>query len=289
MSKYPKIRKYLRNIENELIDINLSLKKSILREIEEHLNEKVEDAKKSKKISKISSSEIDSILKDFGEPKEIAIEYRRQLSEERMSPRRKKGSKKKRIMVILIFIFLMSSILIPIFNVLWLTNDEGNNYKELQDNIIYPGIGLKNIQVGDTLDKIIEVYGEPEDSAEGSNTIGLSYREKKGMNFLLRKESEKIIEIRFNSGFDGQLENGLKIGSELDEVLNKSFGALKTVQANVNETQLTLNGTDKVLYEQIIDGNINAYKFIDAKKGILYWFDTDKKVSQIVVYKPFGN
>ena len=265
------------------------MKRSIIQEIREHLHEKIEDIRNSKNISKLSSKEIENILNDFGEPKEISNEYRRQLSEERMPTRRKKESPKKRIIVIIIFIFLMSSILIPIFNILWLTEEDGNDDIELQDNIIYPGIGIKNIQVGDALDKIIEVYGEPEDRAEGSNTIWLSYSEKTGMDFLLRKETEKIIEIRFNSGFNGQHENGLKIGSALDEVLNKSSGAIITVQSNSSETQLNVNGTDKVLYEKIVDGNVVAYKFVDAKKGILYWFDTDKKVTQIVVYKPFDN
>jgi hypothetical protein len=44
-------------------------------------------------------------------------------------------------------------------------------------------------------------------------------------------------------------------------------------------------GTDRVLYEQVIDGNITAYKYIDAERGILYWFNLNKELTQIVVFK----
>ncbi len=287
VKEYPKIRKYLMTIENELTEIEPRLKKSIIQEIRGHLYEKVEDLKKSKNILKLTSKQIENILKDFGEPKEISNEYLRQLSEERLSSHRKGGLTRKSIIAIIIIILLVISLLIPFFNIINVTDDNGNEGKIQTDTTIYPGIGLKNIQIGDGYDKIIDIYGEPENKVVGTNTIGLSYNEQNGMDFLLRKETEKIIEIRFNLGYEGTLENGIKIGSDLEEVLNKSSGVIKTIQANVTETQFTLNGTDRVLYEEIIDGDVVAYKFVDAKRGILYWFNKDKKVTQIVVFDSF--
>ena len=47
-------------------------------------------------------------------------------------------------------------------------------------------------------------------------------------------------------------------------------------------------GSDRVLYKQIREGELSSYKFYDRKRGILYWFDRDKKATQIVVFRPHG-
>lgn len=182
----------------------------------------------------------------------------------------------------------MSSILIPIFNILWLSDEDGDDDEEQHDIIIYPGKGLINIQIGDDLDKIKEEFGEPEEIVDANKNTWVSYNKKLGIDFLLNKTTTKIKEIRFNTGFTGQLENGISLNSNLNDVLNGSGGAQTTVQVNYSEYQQTSDGYDRVLYELIDENNIvTNCKFIDSKQGILYWFDTDKKVTQIVVFRAF--
>jgi hypothetical protein len=278
----------LKNIESELGDIDPKLKRSIILEIREHLNEKIEDIRSSKNIPKLSPKQIEIILNDFGEPKEISNEYRRQLSEERITTRRKKESPKRRIIVIIIFIFLMSSILIPIFNILWISDDDGDDNDDQDENIIYPGHGLVNIKIGDDLDKIKEEFGEPEEIVDTDQYTWVSYNVKLSIDFLINKTTTKIKEIRFNTGFTGQLENGISFKSNLNDVLNSSGGALNTIQVNYTDYQQSSSGYDRVLYELVDENSIvTNCKFIDSKQGILYWFDSDKKVSQIVVFRAF--
>ena len=70
--------------------------------------------------------------------------------------------------------------------------------------------------------------------------------------------------------------------------MNLSGGENKTVQISANDTLNLSHGSYRVLYEIVDDGNNTvSYKFIDAKKGILYWFDLDGKSTQIVVFDPY--
>ena len=275
------IKNYLKSIEKELIDINEKIKKSIIQEISEHLDEKIEDVKKSKKVSELSPKRLRKILEEFGEPQEIAGEYRRQLSEELIAVRGTKKSSKKQVIASIIALCVVLTLILVIFTVVDI-NDEKKD-----DKTIIPGKGLEVIQVGDDLDEVKDVFGEPEYIVDSNELIWVSYRYEKGIDFLISNTTDKIVEIRFNSGFNGALANEISIGSILDDVLNESGGAKNTVQANLTETTNVLLGSDRVLYEQIYKGNLTAYKFVDAKKGILYWFDLDKTVTQIVVFRPY--
>jgi hypothetical protein len=275
MSEFAEIKSYIKKIQNELGEIDDNLKKSIIQDIEEHLNEKIEQSRKANN-GKISQDNISKILSDFGEPREIANEYRQQLSEEiQPSPYKKKIPLKKMIFTLVVIMIVVSLIFIY-FRLP--AEDEDNN-------TIYEGKGLDSIQIDDNLDEIINQYGEPEDRIDSESYIWISYKGTEGLDFLLSKPNEKIVEIRFNQRFTGSLSNGISIGSHLDEVLNKSGGAKKTVQTNYSETMGVTLGTDRVLYEQVIDGNITAYKYIDAERGILYWFNLNKELTQIVVFK----
>jgi len=275
------IKNYLKSIEKELIDINEKIKKSIIQEISEHLDEKIEDVKKSKKVSELSPKRLRKILEEFGEPQEIAGEYRRQLSEELIAVRGTKKSSKKQVIASIIALCVVLTLILVIFTVVDI-NDEKKD-----DKTIIPGKGLEVIQVGDDLDEVKDVFGEPEYIVDSNELIWVSYRYEKGIDFLISNTTDKIVEIRFNSGFNGALANEISIGSILDDLLNESGGAKNTVQANLTETTNVLLGSDRVLYEQIYKGNLTAYKFVDAKKGILYWFDLDKTVTQIVVFRPY--
>jgi hypothetical protein len=276
MSDIAEIKAYMKQIEKELGDIENNLKKSIIQEIEGHLTEKIQQSRKTNN-GEITKNEIEKILTDFGTPNEIALEYQRQLSEEIQPTHDNRRSARKRFLlpisaIVIIILLLMVNFTSPV--------------EDPDDNIIYEGKGLNSIQIGDNLDDIIDQYGEPEYRSDSDDLIWVSYIGEYGLDFLLIKESEVIIEIRFNPAFRGGLSNGISIGSNLDDVLNESGGAKITVQANYSETQGVTLGTDRVLYEQIIDGNITSYKFIDAEKGILYWFNLDRKLTQIVVFKP---
>ncbi len=279
MYKYPEIRSYLKEIENELSDVNSNLKKSIIKEIEDHLEDKLQEAENSFTDSKIPSEEIRRILGEFGEPDEIAREYRRQLSEGGDSFYDSKKTLSKLIISVVVIVIVISSI----FAGLLLLDEE----KKEVNNTIYEGVGISSIKIGDDLDKILSTYGDPEDRVNSSNTIWLDYREKEGIDFLLSNESMKIIEIRFNPGFQGSLENGISIGSKLDEVLNLSGGAATNVSVNVSEAKNYSYGWDMVLYE-VVDGagETISYKFVDAKKGILFWFDSKGVLIQIIVFSP---
>lgn len=276
MSELGEIKSYLKQIEKELGDIDQILKKSIIREIEEHLNDKI-DKTKSMNNGKVPEGEIKKILLEFGKPQEIAKEYQLQLSEEIQPSRNIDKSTMKRIVLPLIIFVIVALLILSYLRLP--VEDEDND-------IIYEGKGLDSIQIGDDLDKIIDQFGEPEDRVDSDNSIWLSYRENEGIDFVLSNQTERIIEIRFNLGFSGSLSNGISIGSNLDDVLNNSGGANIRVQTNYSEAQDLTYGIDKVLYEQTIDGDITAYKFIDAKKGILYWFDSNQKITQIVVFNP---
>lgn len=283
MYMLPEIRSYLKKIENELVEIDRKQKKSIIEEIEGHLLEKIEQAQGSDG-NELSSSEIKKMLKEFGEPEEISKEYLRQLSDEKISKRGKGKSSVKRVIFSLIAICIVATIIIAGF--VYFGKDDGK--KEDEKKIIIEGKGLDDIQIGDDLSKIIEVFGDPESRSETDTFIWVKYHEKNGLDFLLSKQTGTITEIRFNVGFNGNLESGLTIGSALELVLDKYDGAKKTLKTNREGLETFLFGGDKVLYEQV-DGNgvTTTYKFIHDEKGILFWFGADKNVTQIVVFNPY--
>ena len=81
MNDREEIGRYLNEIRRELGDVDPKLRASIVKEIEGHLREKLEEAGRGDGGGKPGKSSIREILTDFGEPGEIADEYRRQLSE----------------------------------------------------------------------------------------------------------------------------------------------------------------------------------------------------------------
>jgi WD40 repeat protein len=127
MPMQPDIRTYLKNISRELGEIDPAMKKSVLQEIEEHLNEKMEEAKSSTKVKDLSSDSISKIIDEFGEPDEIAKEYHRQLSDERGAFSRRKSSGKKVMAISIVTIIIVILLIIAGFRLIGQDNDKDEN------------------------------------------------------------------------------------------------------------------------------------------------------------------
>lgn len=156
----------------------------------------------------------------------------------------------------------------------------------LADKTIVPGRGLQALGIGDSKQDVLAALGAPE---KGSTNDWLIYKDQYGLDFVLYKDGSELIgEMRFNPGFDGKTPGGAGFGDSLDLALQESGGALKHVKAAPEQTHGVTLGVDRVLYEQQHGEVTSAYKFIDANKGILYWADADKRITQIVVFRPKG-
>lgn len=148
---------------------------------------------------------------------------------------------------------------------------------------ITAGKGLEIIGIGDTAQQVEKVFGSAFEKDEFNRSYKLAY-DKAGVDFILRKDSNKITEIHFNEGFRGNLGGGLRMGSSLEQVVSKTGGVKKRVNASPEEAQSLQMGSDRILYTQRMGREITAYELTDSKKGINYWFDADKKLVQVVVY-----
>ena len=151
---------------------------------------------------------------------------------------------------------------------------------------IRPGRGLDVLGIGDTGDRVRAVFGEPDRVRDfGNGTAMLDYRESLSLDFLVKGNDRIVTEVRFNRGFRGRTPDGLSLGDSLDRVLQASGGATRTIAASPAETHGARLGSDRVLYEQTRGDVVNARKFMDDHHGILYWFDVDGRVTQIVAFR----
>ena len=165
------------------------------------------------------------------------------------------------------------------------------NHKSPEDTFsklpILPGEGTKAFTVKDTGSHLRKILGQPDQvRVSGADKVMLDYRQTHGVDFLVDLLSDKILEIRFNRGYKGETPQGITLRDSLDKVLSASGGARETVEATGPQTHSVLLGKDRVLYKQRNKGKVLAYKFMDGRHGILYWFDKEKKVMQIVVFEP---
>ncbi len=148
------------------------------------------------------------------------------------------------------------------------------------DGPIEPGRGLRGLGVGDTAEAIKAALGAPE---ARSTERWLTYRKPHGIDFYLGRDG-RVVEMRFNPGYAGQSVDGVGIGDSLDTAIEASGGAKQTVRASNSDTHGVAKGTDCVLYEKEENGRVTAHKFIDAKRGVLYWADASKRITQIVAF-----
>ncbi len=279
MHEQPEIRDYMKAVEVELDGIDKSQRKAILRDIGGHLDERIGEMVESSGSEALSPEAIRDVLDGFGAPAEIAEEYRHQMLD---SHRRRPSGGRRMIPIIAVGVVVLMLAACIVFFLVDPGDKEG-------DNTILEGVGTEGIQIGDNYDKIIDRYGKPESESETDTHIWVVYRVKKGMDFLLSKNTGGIVEMRFNPGYSGSLGSGVTLGSDLDSVLDSYEGALRIARTNQDGLNNFIYGSNRVLYEVVDDrGNVTAYKFVHAKSGILFWFDTDKLVTQIVIYKPWS-
>ena len=148
---------------------------------------------------------------------------------------------------------------------------------------LFPESLPMDIAVNDSADKVIVVYGTPDNIRESDSLSVYDYYAPKNMNFLISSSTNKVLEIRYNEGSTGKTPRGIAIGDQLETVLQKHDGFKDEFFTSGNETHHCTYGTDRVLYNHIVSGRIAAYKFIDSSSGVLYWFDKDRNVVQIVI------
>ncbi len=122
---------------------------------------------------------------------------------------------------------------------------------------IKPGKGCGDFKVGSSKKHLIKFLGKPDEMSEEN---WLCWRNNIGVDAMFIKN--KAHELRFNPGFSGKLDSGIKINSTENEVID-IYGKPDHI-------------TDKG----------NAKKIEYSSKGLLIWFN-DGKVSQIVVFKPY--
>ena len=277
MAKNPVIKNYIKEVENELGDMDKNTKNSIRQELEVHLNEKFTERKGKLKLEKIKE--------EFGEPNQIAIEYKREMLEEKSEPSRKKEKKKRAIPIIAVTIVAII-IIAGIFLFIPAEDSENNDIKI--GGTIYEGKGLDSLQIGDSQQEVIDKLGQPNSRSDQSYTIWLNYRENYGIDLLINRNTDLVTEIRFNEGFDGGLSSGITIGTHITEVLNQYNGPTRTLRASSDDTHSCVYGSHKILYMvEDEDNNIVSFKYVDAGSGILFWFGADEMVIQVDVFSPF--
>lgn len=277
MVKNPVIKNYIKKVEKELGDMDKNTKNSILQELEVHLNEKFTERKGKLKLEKIKE--------EFGEPNQIAIDYKKEMLEEKSESSTKKD-KKKRVIPIIAVTIVAIIIIASIFLFIPAEDSENNDIKIA--GTIYEGKGLDSLQIGESRQEVIDKLGQPNSRSDQTYTIWLNYRDNYGIDLLINRNTDLVTEIRFNEGFDGGLSNGITIGTHINEVLNQYNGPTRTLRASSDDTHNCAYGSHKILYMvEDEDNNIISFKYVDASSGILFWFDADEKVIQVDVFSPF--
>jgi hypothetical protein len=276
MTDHALVRSYLKDVKRALdnMDTDRRRKKEILSDIEGHIRERIDLVEGT-----VSKKDIQRIIKEFGDPEEIVRNYISIGSGQASYRDEFKGSKRFLIpgTALLIVIILVSATIVILLNY----GGKGS------DRTIIPGEGFGEVRVGDDMDRIIDKFGNPEDRVESGNTVWLSYRRTQGLDFLIDNATDRVLEIRFNVGYDGSLKDGSGIGDPLENTFDSLGDPLKRVNVTKEYVDLNPEGQDRVLYWQVDkDGVVEAYKYVVEREGILFWAGTDQKIIQIVVFEP---
>lgn len=148
---------------------------------------------------------------------------------------------------------------------------------------IRPGKGLDLVAIGDSVKKVESVLGTPAKKHDLEHIYRYAY-DSVGIELIVPKQSECVAEMAFDRGFRGRLEQGLGMGSSLDDVAAKTGGIKQRIDATAEGDDARLAGGDRVLYSRKPGKEPFVYELTDVPHGINYRFDGDKKLVQVVVY-----
>lgn len=162
-------------------------------------------------------------------------------------------------------------------SVLILGCSSGSQISAYSGKMIVPGVGTDEIQIDMSKAEIIRLLGEPE--AVSNEGRWLDYRKSFGLDFLLG-DAEHVAEIRFTQGFRGRLPSRIAINSRMMDV----FTAYGTPAARLEVSHGAVGRKDRVLYK-----TPDAFKISYNGLGFSFWFSLQKRVTQIVVFKPLPN
>jgi beta-lactamase regulating signal transducer with metallopeptidase domain len=131
---------------------------------------------------------------------------------------------------------------------------------QVEPNAIVENVGWGNVRVGMKREDLIKVLGSPDDD---STSNWLRWRQAH-MDCLFREDSPGALEVRLNPGFEGALENGLMVGSPVEQIF-ECYGAKPDFITNRD------NGAARYEY---------------STKGVLFW-TYQGKIAQIVFFNPY--
>lgn len=195
-----------------------------------------------------------------------------------------KDSSKNRSILTLVGTILILIVLALVS--IWInSNDEKDHEDEIETEIIYPGRGLLSIGIGNSYGEVIRHFGVPEDEMKGDDYLWISYRGSDGIDFLISNETDRIIEMRFNDGFDGSLENGVSVGMPMDDVILPYGDDVPLIDITEDNRSYLTDNRSIVLYRiPWEEDDVFSYIFFDREEGFLVWADNERMITQIVVY-----
>jgi hypothetical protein len=129
----------------------------------------------------------------------------------------------------------------------------------IADKTIKAGVGCGKLKLGMSRKELVAILGEPE---QESTERWLRWQGKQYIHCLLNDDGEAC-ELRFDSGFPGTTEDGVRHGQVEEEVL-KIYGRPDHVMKK--------NGAKKLEW---------------SDEGILVWLTPKRGVHQIVVFNPY--
>lgn len=144
---------------------------------------------------------------------------------------------------------------------------------------------VETVSIGEKLESIVKKFGEPDEIKTWETTYQYIYS-RYGIDFLLKKESNEVVEIRFNRGYNYTTDIGIKIGDNIKKVFEKFGYPLKEVYATKEQASRCEFGTDRVYYKVI--NPLKSYKYILHFQGVLFWCDENENIIQIVFFRNYG-
>mgnify|MGYP006297097205 FL=1 len=191
---------------------------------------------------------------------------------------------------VIIAIFVSLILILSFFAIIFGDPDRIDEKEGMEEGIIYPGIGIKTVRIGDPIGIVYDEFGDPVNEIETGETIWLNYRDPHGIDFLISNYTNRVLEIRFQEGYAGELKGGVSIGDTLEDGFDAVSNPEEIRDTNYSQTHESVYGGDRILYRQIGEGgNITAYKYIDQENGVVFWADESESITQIVVFDPIHN